>query len=144
MKRYFIVAVTAVFFGLFCFVMFRFFRTDQLNQEARSGSVETVQRVLKTGVALNGIGMHGMTPLMSACAGGNLDTAKYLIEQGANVNGHNDSGSVLMWAIDSGNSEIVELLIKNEVNTEWKNAMGDDASAFAQQKGDARMIELLQ
>ncbi len=50
----------------------------------------------------------------------------------------------LNQAAESGNVEIVKLLIQSKVDTTWKNAMGEDASSFARQKGDEEIIELLQ
>jgi ankyrin repeat protein len=124
--------------------LFRFIRTDSLNQAAKEGDTAKVDRLLSSGAAINGTGMHGMTPLMSACAGGDIATVRYLISRGADVNGHNASGSALMWAIDSGNVEIVHLLLDNGVDTSWKNHLGNDARSFAAEKGNDKIVNLLQ
>ncbi len=65
------------------------------------------------------------------------------MELGADINGHNDSGSVLMWAIDSGNVELVSLLLDHGVDTDWKNPLGDNARTFAKEKGDQDIIDRL-
>ena len=137
------------FFGLallllLCIPVYRFLRTDSLNQAAQAGDIVRVNSLLSSGAAINGIGMHGMTPLMSACAGGDLPMVRHLISLGADVNGHNVSGSALMWAVDSGSLEIVELLIENGVDTSWKNHQGDDARSFASEEGKTAIAELLQ
>jgi len=85
-----------------------------------------------------------MTPLMSACAGGDVVMVRHLIYRGADVNGHNDSGSALMWAIDSGNIEIVKLLLENEVDASWTNVLGGGAISFAREKRNQTIVDLLQ
>lgn len=49
-----------------------------------------------------------------------------------------------MWAIDSGNTDIVELLLSNGVDTTWKNHQGDDAISFARKEGHKAMVKLLE
>ena len=74
-----------------------FVSTDNLNQAIATGETGTVQRVIARGVDVNGRGMHAMTPLMTAAKAGRIDICELLVGHGADVNGHNDSGSVLMW-----------------------------------------------
>jgi len=146
MKKRILIAAVAVALplaSLLAWWTFRFIQTDKLNQVARSGDIAAIDTLLNQGAALNGRGMHGMTPLMSACAAGELPAACHLIELGADINGHNDSGSVLMWAIDSGNIELVSLLLDQGVDTGWKNHFGGDARGFAKEKGDPAIVELL-
>ncbi len=143
-KRSAIFLLIAGFVVILCTPFFRFVRTDDLNQAAKAGDVKRVAYLLSTGAAINGRGMHDMTPLMSACAGGDLATVQYLISVGADVNGHNNSGSALMWAIDSGNDNIVKLLLENGVNKSWKNVMGADALTFARDEGHSDIMTLLQ
>jgi ankyrin repeat protein len=144
LNRLAIFAVFILLVILMCYFTFRFIQKDDLNQAAKAGNIDRETKSRNAGGEVNGVGMHGMTPLMSACAGGHPAVVKYLIGQGADVDGHNDSDSALMWAIQSGNADTVKVLIEHNVDVSWKNSMGDDAMSFAPQKGDPKMIELLQ
>ena len=121
----------------------RFVKSDNLVQAAEAGEIGEVRRLLLAGVPVNGSGMHGMTPLMSACKGGDFATVEYLISEGADVNGHNDSGSVLMWAIDFGDVKIISMLLANDIDISWKNSLGNNALSFAIEKSDDTVIKLL-
>jgi|ERR1051325_8024926 ankyrin repeat protein len=95
------------------------------------------------GVDVNGRGMHAMTPLMTAAKAGRLDICELLLKHGADVNGHNDSGSVLMWGVESGNEELVRFLLKSGADRSWKNALGGTAESLARQRGLSTLRHLL-
>jgi len=80
---------------------------------------------------------------MSAARGGSLETVKYLVSKGADVNAHNDSGSALMWAVDSHNEQIVEFLLKNGADTTWTNSLGQTALDFAREKKATNLVGIL-
>src|SRR5262245_10409244 len=82
-------------------------RGDKFNQAIARGETDAVRKAIAHGVDVNGRGMHAMTPLMTAAKTGRLDICELLVKHGADVNGHNDSGSVLMWAVDSRNEALV-------------------------------------
>ena len=96
------------------------------------------------GAKVNGPGMHGMKPIMSAAKGGSLETVRYLVSEGADVNAHNDSGSALMWAVDSRNEAVVRFLLTRGANPRWTNSLGDTAVDFARRKGLTNMTEILE
>src|SRR5690349_6435184 len=98
-----------------------FVKNDDLNQAALVGDRSRCEALLKKGANVNGAGMHGMKPIMSAAKGGSLETTKYLVSNGADVNSHNDSGSTLMWAVDSGDQELLKFLLMNGADTSWTN-----------------------
>ena len=120
-----------------------FSKNDNLNQAALVGDRTRCESLLSNGAAVNGKGMHDMRPIMSAARGGHLETAMYLMSEGADVNAHNDSGSALMWAIDSGNEELVRFLLANGANARWTNALGRTAVDFAREKRASNMLQLL-
>lgn len=125
--------------GLGC----KFIRSDNLNQAVARGDMQAVQKSIGKGVDVNGRGMHAMTPLMKAAEAGRLDICELLVKHGADVNGHNDSGSVLMWAVNSGNEELVRFLLKSGANKAWTNALGDGAYSLATKRGLTNIAGIL-
>ena len=121
-----------------------FVGNDNLNQAALAGDRAHCEALLNNGADVNGVGMHGMKPLMSAARSGNLEAARYLVSKGADVNAHNDSGSALMWAVNSGNEELVRFLLVSGADPEWANALGSTVVDLARQRGATNMIPILQ
>ena len=87
--------------------------------------------------------MHAMKPIMSAARGGHLETTKYLVSRGANVNAHNDSGSAFMWAVDAGNEDLVQFLLASGTDVLWSNSLGGTALDFAREKRCTNIIRIL-
>src|SRR5579871_2433366 len=86
-------------------------KNDDLNRAALAGDRARCEILLGRAANVNGAGMHDMKPIMSAAKGGSLETTRLLLSKGADVNAHNDSGSALMWAVDSGNEELLSFLV---------------------------------
>jgi ankyrin repeat protein len=84
-----------------------------------------------------------MTPLMTAAKAGRLDMCELLVRHGADVNGHNKSGSVLMWAVNSGNEELVRFILKSGAESSWSNALGGTAESLARQRGFTNIAALV-
>ena len=122
----------------------RFIRSDSLNQAARAGDFIRTSELLREGVAVNGQGMHAMTPIMCAAEGGHFEIVRLLIAHGADVNSHNASGSALMWAVDSGNAELVHYLLKCGADARWKNALQSTALDLAEDQSRTEISRILQ
>jgi uncharacterized protein len=133
------IALTGVL-GLGC----RFARNDDLNQAALAGDKRRCEALLTKGANVNGAGMHDMKPIMSAAKSGSLDTVRFLVSKGADINAHNDSSSALMWAVDSGNEELLRFLLMKGADTGWTNALGHTARDFAAEKKYSNMVRILE
>jgi len=120
-----------------------FARVDNLNQAIAHGEIDSVRKAIDRGVDVNSRGMHAVTPLMKAAEAGRLDICELLVKSGADVNGHNESGSVLMWAVNSGSEEVVRFLLKSGAVKSWSNAVGQTAETIAQQRGFTNLILLV-
>lgn len=86
------------------------------------------------------------TPLMRACAVGNLEMVKLLVELGANVDADNMEGwRALISACDGGHADIVDFLIKAgaEVNFITKKKDGWTPLMKACRKGDVDCVKCL-
>ncbi len=66
-----------------------------------------------------------------ACYRGNTEVAKFLINNGADLNYNNAMGTPLMAAVVKNNIEIVNLLLEKNVNVEQKDANGTTALIYA-------------
>jgi ankyrin repeat protein len=128
---------------LLVFAGCRFFRSDNLNQAVVRGDYESVRNAIARGMDVNGRGMHAMTPLMKAAEVGRLDICKLLVQHGADANAHNESGSVLMWAVSSGNEELVHFIVKSGASKSWTNDMGQTAETMARQRGFTNIASIV-
>ena len=88
---------------------------------------------------------HGLTPLMIATQGGKYDTAKLLIEHGANIDNHeNLFGNVpLHLAISFGHIRILRLIIENHASIDFKALDGATALTYAVNYREKEMAEIL-
>ena len=118
-------------------------RSFDLVASAERGNFRAVKAHLTRGVDPNRRGMHAMTPLMGAAKGGHIEMCELLIRAGADVNGHNESGSALMWAVDSGREGLVRLLLNAAADPAWKNHLGDTAEFLARQQRKNSIASLL-
>ncbi len=121
----------------------QFIRVDDLNQAIVGGETEAVRKAIARGVNVNGRGMHAMTPLMKAAEAGRLDYCELLVKHGADVNGHNDSGSVLMWAVNSGKEELVRFILNSGAERSWSNTLGNTAESIARQRGFTNIASIV-
>ena len=97
--------------------------TWPLNEAARVGLHGAVAALIDAGADVNGASEAGFTPLLNACADGFLDSARLLVEGGANVNvvSHNKRVSPLYAACGDGNAELVEYLVGVRCQRKWGN-----------------------
>lgn len=135
------VATIGLLVGATCF--FTFTTNDDLNAAARLGDLNGCKKLVSEGADPNGRGMHAMLPIMSAAGGGHLEVVEYLISVGADSNGHNESGSALMWAVDSQNEDVVRFLMRQGSNVNWLNHRGESALDQAIEKGGTNIIKIL-
>ncbi|MBU3617445.1 ankyrin repeat domain-containing protein [Polynucleobacter sp. JS-Polo-80-F4] len=67
----------------------------------------------------------GWTPLHYACAKGNLEIAQYLITNGAIIDSVSPSNTTpLMMAVQSGNEQLVKLLLDKGADLQLRNSLG--------------------
>ena len=74
----------------------------------------------------------GWTPLHYACTKGNLEVAQFLIANGAMVDGLSPGNTTaLMMAVQSGNEQLVKLLLDKGADLQLRNANGLSAIDIA-------------
>jgi ankyrin repeat protein len=74
---------------------------------------------------------QGYTPLMLAAYNGNIETATYLVQHGADLNGESKYGTPVMAAAIKGNSDIVRLLLSQGADLNKTDSNGTTALLYA-------------
>lgn len=117
-----------------------------------SGSYAAVKLLVAHGADVTATNNAGGSALMAAAAGGDLKTARLLIERGANVNAQptpDEPGFLfgggrtpLMWAAFRGNVPMVELLIEAGANVNDMTGLGTALSqaTWADRTDAARLL----
>jgi ankyrin repeat protein len=81
------------------------------NQAVGKGSLSTVKLLWsRREVTLNGKDQYGYTPLQSAARNGHTDIVKFLIDQGALIEDHEQGDQALIDAASDGYFEVIKLL----------------------------------
>ncbi|KFR11770.1 Ankyrin repeat and EF-hand domain-containing protein 1 [Opisthocomus hoazin] len=84
-----------------------------INYLVRAGDILSLQKAFEEGVPVDIKDKYYKTPLMAACASGNIDVVQYLLEKGADVNAtDNFLWTPLHHACYNGHLDIAELIVK--------------------------------
>ena len=90
---------------------------------------------------------RGVTALMSACNYGELETARLLLDKGADANAQTEKGiTALMLAaggVTPANLKVVELLVSKGAQINLTDGLGKTAIDWAERKGRKDMKEFL-
>ncbi len=133
---------------LFClsFVLsFEFTSTAQdVFESARTGNVKQLKKL----IALNKDTIHaispmGFDPLMIACYRGQTKCAKFLIEQGADVNKPSAEGSALQAACYQNNTKLAALLVRNGSHLNKQGPDGNTALMYAVLNQNLKLVKIL-
>ena len=111
----------------------------------RERNPKQVKMALDAGADVDTKAENGMTPLMFAASNGYTETAKLLIDNGANVNAKKDYFDLtpLMFAAANGYTEIVKLLIDNGANVNAKDKDDRTPLIWAAVGGNTETAKLL-
>ncbi|KFQ25982.1 Ankyrin repeat and EF-hand domain-containing protein 1 [Merops nubicus] len=84
-----------------------------INYLVREGDILSLQKAFEEGVPVDVEDKYYKTPLMAACASGNIDVVQYLLEKGADVNRtDNFLWTPLHHACYNGHLDVAELMVK--------------------------------
>ena len=82
---------------------------------ARSGTLTEIQNLNKSNPDLiNSLNENKTSPLILACYRGNIEVAKFLIENVKNINYNSDMGTALMAATYKNQPQLVKLLLEKK------------------------------
>lgn len=118
-------------------------------QASRSGDLQQLKRMARTGHDVNAKDRHGQTALMNAAHAGRTDIIEWLIGKGADLD-HTAKFhlSALMLAVIAGHHRIAHLLVNAgaDVTITGAGAPGFDgktAADLAEERGDKRLTAFL-
>ncbi|NXN22339.1 ANKE1 protein, partial [Nycticryphes semicollaris] len=84
-----------------------------INYLVRAGDILSLQKAFEEGVPVDITDKYYKTPLMTACASGNIDVVQYLLEKGADVNTtDNFMWTPLHHACYNGHLDVAKLIVK--------------------------------
>lgn len=107
---------------------------------ARVGDLESLKSHLKPSL-LNVQDTKGYSALMLAAYNGHVDSTRWLINAGAEVNQFDNSGNtILMGAAFKGHLKIVKMLVEAGADINATNPNGQNALQFAQMFGRTEVV----
>lgn len=116
---------------LFCQAIYSQQKADVFDL-ARKGTVEQAKELLKADPkAFNAVNAEGYSPLILACYRSNNEVAKFLIDNGADLNYASGMGTALMAAVAKGNAEIVKYLLDKKADPNIADPNGTTALIYA-------------
>lgn len=113
-------------------------------EAARTGNIQRLKELIAlkkdTIYALNN---RGFDPLMIACYRGQTKCAKFLVQQGANVNRPSAEGSALQAACYQNNTELAALLVKKGADLNAQGPDGNTALMYAVLNQNGKLVKIL-
>ena len=118
---------------------------QSLRQEALSGVIPRIERLIRQGANINGKAPHGESALEYAIRFGRYGAALRLIQLGANPNAEDDSGlsPLLRSASDCNGSRVVEALLRAGANVNHHDLYGRTALINAAHADCVRTIAVI-
>ena len=111
---------------------------------ARTENVEQAKEIIKKKPsAFNTVNKDGYSPLILACYHGNVEMAKFLIQNKGDVNGSSKMGTPLMAAVVKKNLEIVKLLLEAKADVNIADPNGTTALMYATMFKSYDIVKLL-
>jgi ankyrin repeat protein len=127
-----------------------------LNLAAKSGISEAVTMLIKKGADVNAQSRYGYKALSLACAYGNIETVKILLDHGASPFGnypiYNEKGDIveerrvcfgILSASRKGTPELIQLLVDYGADIQENDLNGETLLHKASESGNHKLIDYL-
>ena len=125
---------------------YTYYKVSELIAAVKDNNIDNVKTLINKGDDVNERNRNEETPLTIASSLGNVEVAKILIINGADVNAKRyvNSYTPLMYAAEDGNDAVVKLLIDNGADVNARDKWGRTALAIAKEKRHTKVIQLLE
>lgn len=111
---------------------------------ARKGNLSDIKLLFeKNNSIVNSIDSNGSSMLILSCYRGNVNVAKFLIDNGADLNYISNNGTALMACVFKSEFQLVDELIKKLVNLDLTDVNGVTALMLAVQFKNVEMVKKL-
>jgi ankyrin len=107
------------------------------------GELELIKGLVGSGADVSAVDATGVSPLRRAVTGRREATARYLIEQGADLEQSGEAGSLLHEAIRQGDVEMVKLLAQQPSLLNKPDKVGRTPLIIALQREDWSAVDVL-
>lgn len=119
-------------------------KTKSIFDLARSGTVAEVKDMMKQNPdIINQTNESGFSPLILACYRGNVEVAKFLIDNVKDVNYKSQEGTALSGLSVKYNKDLVTYLLNKKADPNIADATGSTPLFWAVKFGNKELIELL-
>jgi hypothetical protein len=126
--------IATLLFAIGTFIFSRNLQAGDIHEAAKRGDLERIKSFDKS--LLGSTDELGYTPLHWALIRARWETARYILDQGVNINIQGtEGGSPLHCAANHDNTEIIRLLVNKGANLEAKNAWGNTPLSLAAERG---------
>lgn len=137
-----LIIILSIFLGLT--ITFAQEKTKSIFDVARTGTVEEVKELIKQDPdVINQTNESGFTPLILACYRGNVEVAKFLIDNVKDINYRSGDGTALSGLAVKYNKDLVEYLLKKNANPNIPDANGVTPLFWAVKFGNKELTEIL-
>lgn len=137
-----LIIILSIFLGLT--ITFAQEKTKSIFDVARTGTVEEVKELIKQNPdVINQTNESGFTPLILACYRGNVEVAKFLIDNVKDINYRSGDGTALSGLAVKYNKDLVEYLLKKNANPNIPDANGVTPLFWAVKFGNKELTEIL-
>ena len=111
---------------------------------ARKGNLSEIKALFEQDKSIvNAIDEKGSSMLILACYRGNHEVAKFLIENGTDLNYVSVNGTALMACVFKSEFELVDELLKKNINPDLTDTNGQTALMLAVQFKNFEMVKKL-
>nr|CDJ80356.1 Ankyrin and K Homology domain containing protein [Haemonchus contortus] len=109
-----------------------------------AGLVDLLAMLVRIRGSTNFATEQDCTPLMEACAAGNVRSVKCLLDLGADINAYSiTQNTPLIYAAAAGQEKVVRMLIDSKCNLDLRNENGHCALMEAASAGHLNIVKLL-